>query len=150
MGRFGTTIAGVPGSRKRQRIAVYGVCRDDEGRILLARASPAITLQGRWFLPGGGVDHGESPTDSLRREIEEEAGLVVSVGPLLDVLSDVRTIPDGTSLHTVRIIYRVASWSGTLRPEVGGTTDAVGWFAPEEVRGMPLAHYVQIVVDRLL
>jgi hypothetical protein len=50
----------------------------------------------------------------------------------------------------VRIIYRVASWSGTLRPEVNGTTDAVGWFTPEEVRGMPLAQYVQIVVDRLL
>jgi 8-oxo-dGTP diphosphatase len=128
---------------------VYGVCRDDGGRILLARASPAITLQGRWFLPGGGVNHGESPTDSLAREIEEESGLDVSVGPLLAVLSDVRTIPDGTSLHTVRIIYRVQSWAGTLRPEVGGTTDAVGWFTLEEVRDMPLAHYVQVVVDTL-
>jgi len=136
--------------RKRQRIAVYGVCRDGGGRILLARASPAITLQGRWFLPGGGVDHGEGPTDALRREMREESGLTVTVGPLLDVLSDVRTIPDGTHLHTLRIIYRVASWSGTLRPEVNGTTDAVGWFTPEEVAGMPLAHYVQIVVDRLL
>ena len=136
--------------RKRQRIAVYGVCRDDDGRILLARASPAITLQGRWFLPGGGVDHGESPADTLRREMQEESGLTVTVGPLFDVLSDVRTIPDGTNLHTVRIIYRVVSWSGTLRPEVDGTTDAVGWFTPEEVRDMPLAHYVQVVVDRLL
>ena len=45
-----------------------------------------------------------------------------------------RTIPDGTNLHTVRLIYRVDSWSGTLRPEVGGTTDAVGWFTLEEVR----------------
>ncbi len=150
MDRFGTTISGVPGNRRRQRIAAYGVCRDDAGRILLARASPAITLQGRWFLPGGGVDHGESPTESLTREMHEESGLVVSVGPLLDVLSDVRTIPDGTSLHTVRIIYEVTSWSGTLRPEVDGTTDAVGWFTPEEVRDMPLAHYVQIVVDRLV
>ena len=140
----------MPGVRKRQRIAVYGVCRDGDGKILLARASPAITLQGRWFLPGGGVDHGESPPDTLRREMREESGLTVTVGPLLDVLSDVRTIPDGTNLHTVRIIYRVASWSGTLRPEVNGTTDAVGWFTPEEVRGMPLAQYVQIVVDRLL
>jgi 8-oxo-dGTP diphosphatase len=140
----------VPGARKRQRIAAYGVCLDDDGRLLLARASPAITLRGRWFLPGGGVDHGESPTVSLTREMEEESGLTVTVGPLLDVLSDVRTIPDGTNLHTVRIIYRVASWSGTLRPEVNGTTDAVGWFTPQEVRGMPLAHYVQIVVDRLL
>ncbi len=138
------------GVRKRQRIAVYGLCLDADGRILLARASPAITLQGRWFLPGGGVDHGENPIDSLTREMEEESGLAVTVGPLLDVLSDLRTIPDGTRLHTVRIIYRVASWSGTLRPEVGGTTDAVGWFTPEEVRDMPLAHYVQIVVDRLL
>ncbi len=150
MDPFGSTISRMPGEKRRQRIAVYGVCRDDEGRILLARASPAITLQGRWFLPGGGVHHGEAPIDSLTREIEEESGLAVSVGPLLDVLSDVRTIPDGTSLHTVRVIYRVASWSGTLRPEVGGTTDAVGWFTPEEVRDMPLAHYVQIVVDRLL
>jgi 8-oxo-dGTP diphosphatase len=140
----------VPGARKRQRIAAYGVCLDDDGRLLLARASPAITLRGRWFLPGGGVDHGESPTVSLTREMEEESGLTVTVGPLLDVLSDVRTIPDGTNLHTVRIIYRVASWSGTLRPEVNGTTDAVGWFTPQEVRGMPLAHYVQVVVDRLL
>ena len=150
MGPFGSTICAVPGTNKRQRIAVYGVCQDDEKQILLARASPAITLQGRWFLPGGGVHHGEGPTDSLTREMEEESGLTVTVGALLDVLSDVRAIPDGTSLHTVRIIYRVDSWSGTLRPEVDGTTDAVGWFAPEEVRNMPLAQYVQTVVDRLL
>jgi ADP-ribose pyrophosphatase YjhB (NUDIX family) len=81
--------------------------------------------------------------------MEEESGLTVSVGPLLDILSDVRTLPDGVSLHTVRLIYRVESWEGTLRPEVGGTTDAVGWFSLEEARTMPLAHYVQTVVDEL-
>lgn len=150
MERPGTTICGMPVDEKRQRIAVYGVCRDTQGRLLLARASPAITLQGRWFLPGGGVQHGEDPTDSLAREIEEESGLTVSLGPLLDVLSDVRTIPDGTSLHTVRLIYRVESWEGTLRPEVDGTTDAVGWFTPAEIRDMPLAHYVRTVVERQL
>jgi len=140
----------VPTDSKRQRIAAYGVARDTEGRLLLARASSALTLRGRWFLPGGGVQHGESPPDSLRREMEEESGLTVTLGPLLDVLSDVRTIPDGTSLHTVRLIYRVDSWEGTLRPEADGTTDAVGWFTPEEIRDMPLALYVQTVVDRLL
>ena len=140
----------MPTDNKRQRIAAYGVARDAEGRLLLARASPALTLRGRWFLPGGGVQHGESPPDSLRREMEEESGLTVSLGPLLEVLSDVRTIPDGTSLHTVRLIYRVASWEGDLRPEAEGTTDAVGWFTLEEIRDMPLALYVQNVVDTLL
>lgn len=139
----------MPGGRKRQRIAAYGVCHDADGRILLARASPAITLQGRWFLPGGGVKHGEDPADSCTREIREESGLRVTLGPLLHVLSDVRTIPDGTNLHTVRLVYRVESWTGTLQPEVDGTTDAVGWFTPEEVRAMPLAHYVETVMARL-
>jgi ADP-ribose pyrophosphatase YjhB (NUDIX family) len=140
---------GVPPVTERQRIAAYGVVRDDDERLLLARAAPSLTLRGRWFLPGGGVQHGENPPDSLRREIEEESGLKVSVGPLFDVLSDVRTIPDGTSLHTVRLVYEVESWEGTLRPEADGTTDAVAWFTLEEVRALPLARYVQLVVDRL-
>jgi ADP-ribose pyrophosphatase YjhB (NUDIX family) len=135
---------------ERQRIAAYGIVRDDEDRILLARAAPLLTLRGRWFLPGGGVQHGESPPESLRREIAEESGLTIVPGPFLDVLSDVRTLPDGTSLHTVRLIYEVASWHGSLRPEVDGTTDAVAWFSLDEVRELPLARYVETVVERML
>jgi 8-oxo-dGTP diphosphatase len=134
----------------RQRIAAYGVLVDDGGRLLLARASPFLNQGERWFLPGGGVHHGERPADSLRREIAEESGLTVGLGPLLDVLSDERTLPDGDSLHTVRIIYRVATWEGTLRAEVGGTTDAVRWVGPEEFRDLPLALYVRTVVEELL
>ncbi len=139
----------VPAEKERQRIAVYGVVRDDEDRLLLARAAPMLTLRGRWFLPGGGVDHGEGPEDSLRREIAEESGLTIVAGPLLDVLSDVRTLPDGTSLHTVRLIYDVSSWHGTLRPEVDGTTDDIAWFTLDAARELPLARYVETVVAGL-
>jgi ADP-ribose pyrophosphatase YjhB (NUDIX family) len=132
----------------RQRIAAYGVCVDAAGRLLLARAAPSISLRGRWFLPGGGVDHGESPADAVRREIQEEAGLTVELGPLLDVVSDVRMLPDETSLHTVRVIYRVASWTGTLRAETDGTTDAVRWVPREELSTLPLAFYVEDIVER--
>ncbi len=137
--------------RKRQRIAAYGVCRDADGRLLLARASSSLTVRGRWFLPGGGVQHGESPPDSLSREMDEETGLIVVVGELLEVLSDVRTVPpDRTNLHTVRLIYQVDSWEGRLRPESDGTTDAVGWFTPGELGTLPLANYVTTVVNHLL
>jgi ADP-ribose pyrophosphatase YjhB (NUDIX family) len=145
----GTTIPSVPAETERQRIAAYGVVRDDDDRLLLARAAPLLTLRGRWFLPGGGVQHGENPPDSLRREIAEESGLTIVPGPLLDVLSDVRTLPEGTSLHTVRLIYEVASWHGSVRPEVDGTTDAVAWFTMNEVRDLPLARYVETVVEML-
>jgi 8-oxo-dGTP diphosphatase len=126
------------------------VCLDDEGRLLLARAAPSLRLQGRWFLPGGGVDHGEHPTDALRREFEEESGLTVVLGPLLDVLSDVRMLHEGVNLHTVRLIYRVESWDGTLRAETGGTTDAIRWVERNELATLPLAHYVEEAVARFL
>jgi 8-oxo-dGTP diphosphatase len=135
---------------ERQRIAAYGVCVDPEGRLLLARAAPWLILSGRWFLPGGGVDHGEHPTEALTREFTEETGLAVELGPLLDVLSDVRILPDEMSLHTVRLIYLVASWKGTLRAETDGTTDAVQWVDRNELAALPLARYVEQVVAKFL
>ncbi len=135
---------------ERQRVAAYGVCIDREGRLLLARAAPSLSLRGRWFLPGGGLLHGESPSEALHREIKEETGLTVELGPLLTVLSDARELPDGTNLHTVRVIYRVATWSGVLRAEQNGTTDEAGWFAKEELAALPLARYVEEVVEEFV
>ena len=77
----------MPDMPQRQRIAAYGLCVDADGRLLLVRGAPSLSLRGLWFLPGGGVNHGEHPTDALRREIREESGLSVELGPLLDVLS---------------------------------------------------------------
>jgi len=135
---------------ERQRVAAYGVCIDREGRLLLARAAPSLSLRGRWFLPGGGLLHGESPSEALHREIKEETGLTVELGPLLTVLSDARELPDGINLHTVRVIYRVARWSGVLRAEQNGTTDEVGWFTKEELAAVPLARYVEEVVEEFV
>jgi ADP-ribose pyrophosphatase YjhB (NUDIX family) len=140
----------IPAGRRSQRVAAYGVCRDGADRLLLARAAPSIAARGHWFLPGGGVQHGEDPVDTLRREMLEESGLTATIGPLLDVLSDVRDLSNGINLHTVRLVYRVTAWRGTLRPEVGGTTDAVAWFSPGELDALPLAGYVRTVVDRFV
>ena len=67
---------------RRRRIAAYGVCRDDDGRVLLARGSAPAGSPALWPLPGGGVEHGEHPDDAVVREFAEETGLAVAVdGP---------------------------------------------------------------------
>ena len=49
------------------------------GRVLVLRND-----RGEWELPGGRLDEGETPEEALRREIQEETGLRVTVGPLVD------------------------------------------------------------------
>ncbi len=150
-----------PPEARQQRVAVYGICRDGAGagegpgneeaddRVLLVRAAPHLTVAGQWFLPGGGLDHGEHPVDGLRREFREETGLDIVPGPLLGIISDVFILPDGTSLHTLRIIHGVDGWSGALRDEVGGSSDAARWVPVGQALALPLRPYVRQALTEL-
>ena len=135
---------------RRQRVAVYGLCTDPGDRVLLVRASAMLTVAGRWFLPGGGLEHGEHPTVGLRREFAEETGLSVAETDLRGVLSDLTTLPDGTELHTVRIIYRVGRWSGELRAETTGSSDAVRWVERDELPTIGVMPYVAEALAQFL
>jgi 8-oxo-dGTP diphosphatase len=61
---------------KRQRLAAKALIRRGD-RVLLARLSANAVETGRWTLPGGGVDHGESPETALVREVADDAEPVV-------------------------------------------------------------------------
>jgi 8-oxo-dGTP diphosphatase len=115
-----------------RRIAAYGICGDPEGRVLVVRASNRSGTAGVWSLPGGAGDHGEPPTDTVVRETAAETGLSVSALRLLDVLSDLRALPDrGVAIHTDRLIYEVALRGGTLRDRVDQATDLARFVAPQ-------------------
>jgi 8-oxo-dGTP diphosphatase len=132
----------------RQRIAAYGVICDAAGRVLLVRASSASDYPGRWFLPGGGVQHGEHPEITVVREVGEETGLHVAVGRLLRVSSDVEQLRVGALiLHTVRLLYAARVIGGALRDERSGSTDVARWCATEVCRQVPLMPFVGDVVE---
>lgn len=134
--------------QRRQRIGAYGIVRDPERRLLLVRAASYLSVAGRWFLPGGGVEHGEDPFAALRREVHEETGLTVGAATLLGVLSDTWPIPEGTLLHSIRLCYRVDSWQGEVRPEASGSSDAAAWFSPGELDGAGLVRYAREALTR--
>ncbi|MEV0646855.1 NUDIX domain-containing protein [Phytomonospora sp. NPDC050363] len=128
------------------RLAAYGVVYDEDGRILLAKGSPRAIYPGAWFLPGGGVEHGEHPRDAVVREFSEETGLSVAVGGLRDVVSTVLDGPNG-QVHTNAVLYDVRVTGGTLRPEVDGTSELATWKRPEEVAGQSMTPFVSRVLE---
>jgi 8-oxo-dGTP pyrophosphatase MutT (NUDIX family) len=140
--------AGEP-SELLQRVAVYGICEDGVGNVLLVRAASYLTIAGRWFLPGGGIDHGEDPVSALVREFSEETGLRVEIGKFKGVLSDVQRVPDGVSLHTIRLVYAIDSYSGQLRDETDGSSDAARWQPLDQLGELPLAPYAGRALNEL-
>lgn len=126
-------------------MAAYAVCVRD-GQLLLAR-SPADDGGREWVLPGGGMDHGEDPLDTVVREVEEETGYRAEMTALLGVDSlRIPFHPGGplgsrVDFHSLRILYEGRITGGTLRPEVDGSTDLAAWHPLADVpalRRIPL------------
>ena len=136
-------------ARGRTRLGAYGICRDDAGRILLARLSALEVDVGAWTLPGGGVDFGEHPDAAVVRELNEETGLDGEIEEIAGVFSHVYSgsaFAGGGDLHFIGIVYRMRLVGGELRDEIDGTTDTSGWFGPTDLTGIRLVELAQFAV----
>ncbi|GAA4845862.1 NUDIX domain-containing protein [Luteimicrobium xylanilyticum] len=121
----------------RIRVAAYAVILDADGRQLLSHWNEGPGLTG-WTLPGGGLEFGEHPTETVVREVREETGYDVEPGELLGL--DTTVIPperlrdrSGGPMQALRILYRAEITGGTLTPEADGSSDDAGWFTQPEV-----------------
>ncbi len=130
-------------------MAAYAVCVRD-GEILLAR-SPAEDGTPEWVLPGGGMEHGEDPHDTVLRELAEETGYRVEVTGLLGVHSLNLTRPRrglrrAVDHHGVRLVYEARVTGGELRWETDGSTDMAAWHPLDDVPGLPRIPLVDVAL----
>lgn len=123
-------------------LVVAGLITDERGRVLIAqrRADQAHALQ--WEFPGGKVEAGESPVRALERELLEELGARVDVGPIWDVLYH-----DYGGFEVIMLVYHCRTRAGE---EVRCVEVAdLAWCTPGEIASYPLLPADAPLVARL-
>ncbi|WP_300012521.1 NUDIX hydrolase [Pseudonocardia sp.] len=125
---------------QRQRVGAYVVCVRD-GAVLLVR----FTGGPRWTLPGGGIDHGEDPRDAAVREVAEETGLAVALGPVIGVDSRLWT-DRADAVHAISVLYTGDITGGTLRHETNGSSDRAEWIPLTVVGGLDRSRLVDVAL----
>jgi 8-oxo-dGTP diphosphatase len=98
-----------------------------DGALLLTRRAKE-PLAGWWDLPGGFVDPGEHPAETVRRELREETGLDVEPGELIGIFTDV--YGDG-GVTTLNLFYEARVLGGQERP--ADDVSELGWFPLDRV-----------------
>lgn len=116
----------------RQRLAAYAVVRSARG-LLATEYSGRTAVQGRWGMPGGGIDPEEEPEDTVLREVAEETSQSVRLDGLQAVQTShwVGRSPRGVveDFHAVRLVYRgeCADPTEPVVVDSDGTTASARW-----------------------
>ncbi len=98
----------------RPIVGVGAVVLSDGGRIALVRRRHE-PLAGEWSLPGGVVEIGETLEAAIAREVLEETGLEINVGPVVDVFDRITFDADRrVHYHFVLVDYLCQATGGTL------------------------------------
>ena len=105
---------------------------DADGRVLIAERPAGRSMAGLWEFPGGKVEAGERPEETLIRELEEELGITVKEVCLAPLTFASHTYPE---FHLLMPLYVCRRWDGVVTPQEG---QRLAWVRPNQLKEYPM------------
>jgi 8-oxo-dGTP diphosphatase len=105
---------------------------DPDGRVLVAQRPEGKQMAGLWEFPGGKVEPGERPEETLIRELGEELAIVVKEACLAPLTFASYPYPD---FHLLMPLFVCRRWDGTVTAQ---EHQALKWLRPKELSSLPM------------
>ena len=105
---------------------------DTDGRVLLAQRPEGKPMAGLWEFPGGKIEPGERPEDTVLRELHEELAVTTEEACLAPFVFASHPYDD---FHLLMPLFVCRKWTGPVRPLVHR---AVKWLRPRDMRSYPM------------
>jgi 8-oxo-dGTP diphosphatase len=116
---------------------------DTDGRVLIAQRPAGRPMAGLWEFPGGKVEAGETPEQTLIRELKEELGIAVNQACLAPLTFASHAYPD---FHLLMPLYVCRRWEGTATAQEG---QRLAWVRPNRLRDYPMPPADEPLVSHL-
>jgi 8-oxo-dGTP diphosphatase len=128
------------------KIVLVAACAliDPDGRVLLAQRPEGKSMAGLWEFPGGKVEAGERPEDTLIRELREELGIVIREECLAPLTFASHGYPD---FHLLMPLYVCRRWEGTV---TALEAQALTWVRPNRLRDYKMPPADEPLVSHLM
>ncbi len=133
------------------RVAVGGVVLYQNKVLLVLRGQPPS--EGKWAIPGGSVNLGETLQAAAEREVFEETGLRVKAGEVIFAFDTlVRDEAGRVKYHYVILDLRAEPLDGNQTPIPGDDARDAGWFSLEEIAALdtPVTETTQALVQKIM
>lgn len=132
----------------RPLVGVGAVVQMGDKILLVQRAEEPG--KGLWSIPGGLVEVGETLRDAAKREVEEETGISVEIGELIDVMENIIRDEDGrVKFHYVLIDFKAKPASEEIELKPSSEVLGACWFTPEEIKKLPLTQTVRRLLRKI-
>jgi len=105
---------------------------DADGRVLIAERPAGRPMAGLWEFPGGKVENGERPEDTLIRELDEELGITVREACLAPLAFASHAYPN---FHLLMPLYVCRRWEGMVTAR---EAPRIAWVKPNRLRDYPM------------
>src|ERR1700740_2690499 len=105
---------------------------DADGRVLIAHRPAGKDMEGLWEFPGGKVEPGERPEETLIRELSEELAITVKEACLAPLTLDRHAYAD---FHLLMPLYVCRRWDGIV---IGREGQKLAWVKPNRLKDYPM------------